>query len=61
MTLFVFEDDEIRGPVMELFVQALEEAREELLAHDCAVIRRRDKGQDWDARVLPGVIRIHEV
>jgi predicted enzyme related to lactoylglutathione lyase len=46
VTLFVIEDDEFRGPVMELFVGDLEEAREILVAHGCKILRWRGKGQD---------------
>ena len=56
LNLFVIEDDEIRGIVMELFVQDLEAAREELLAHGCEVIRWRGKGQDCYIRDPFGVI-----
>jgi catechol 2,3-dioxygenase-like lactoylglutathione lyase family enzyme len=56
LNLFVIEDDEVEGPVMELFVNDLEEAREELLAHGCEVIRWRGKGQDCYIRDPFGVI-----
>jgi catechol 2,3-dioxygenase-like lactoylglutathione lyase family enzyme len=56
LNLFVIEDDEVRGPVMELFVDDLEDAREELLAHGCEVIRWRGKGQDCYIRDPFGVI-----
>ena len=46
LNLFVIEDDEVSGPVMELFVDDLEKARDELLANGCEVIRWRGKGQD---------------
>ena len=46
INLFVLEDDEIRGPVMELFVDDLEEARKNLEANGCKVLRWRGKGQD---------------
>jgi len=46
INLFVLEDDEIRGPVMELFVDDLEEARKILEANGCKVLRWRGKGQD---------------
>jgi catechol 2,3-dioxygenase-like lactoylglutathione lyase family enzyme len=44
--LFIDEDDEFRGPVMELFVDDLEQAREILEANGCKVLRWRGKGQD---------------
>ena len=46
INLLVIEDDEISGPVMELFVSNLEEAREHLVANGCKVLRWRGKGQD---------------
>ncbi len=46
LTLFVIEDPEIRGPVMELFVDDLEQARETLVAAGCRILRWRGKGQD---------------
>jgi len=46
INLFVLEDDEIRGPVMELFVDDLDEARKVLEANGCKVLRWRGKGQD---------------
>jgi predicted enzyme related to lactoylglutathione lyase len=46
ITLFVLEDDELRGPVMELFVDDLEQARDHLVANGCKVLRWRGKGQD---------------
>ena len=55
LNLFVIEDDEIRGLVMELFVEDLERAREKLLASGCEVIRWRGKGQDCYIRDPFGV------
>jgi hypothetical protein len=46
LNLFVIEDQEVRGPVMELFVDDLEVARETLVANGCKVLRWRGKGQD---------------
>lgn len=46
INLFIIEDDEFEGPVMELFVDDLENARDELVANGCKVIRWRGKGQD---------------
>ena len=56
LNLFVIEDQEISGPVMELFVPDLEAAREELVAHGCEIIRWRGKGQDCYVRDPFGVI-----
>ncbi len=55
LNLFVIEDDEITGPVMELFVDNLEEARDELVANGCEVVRWRGRGQDCYIRDPFGV------
>jgi catechol 2,3-dioxygenase-like lactoylglutathione lyase family enzyme len=54
--LFVIEDDEVGGPVMELFVDDLEAARDELVANGCEVVRWRGKGQDCYVRDPFGVV-----
>lgn len=46
LNIFIIEDDESRGPVLELFVDDLEAARQELVANGCKVLRWRGKGQD---------------
>ena len=46
INLLVLEDDEFRGPVMELFVDDLEQAREFFEANRCKILRWRGKGQD---------------
>jgi len=46
INLFVLEDDEFRGPVMELFVDDLDEARKHLEANGCKILRWRGKKQD---------------
>ncbi len=56
INLFVLEDDEFRGPVMELFVDDLEEARKVLEANGCKVLRWRGKGQDCYIQDPFGVI-----
>ncbi|MCA9934836.1 MAG: hypothetical protein H6662_09945 [Ardenticatenaceae bacterium] len=56
INLFIIEDQEISGPVMELFVPDLEQARDELLAHGCKVLRWRGKGQDCYIQDPFGVI-----
>jgi catechol 2,3-dioxygenase-like lactoylglutathione lyase family enzyme len=56
LNLFIIEDDEVSGPVMELFVEDLEQARDELLAHGCEIIRWRGKGQDCYVRDPFGVV-----
>jgi catechol 2,3-dioxygenase-like lactoylglutathione lyase family enzyme len=55
LNLFVIEDDEVSGPVMELFVEDLESARDELLANGCEIVRWRGKGQDCYIRDPFGV------
>lgn len=56
LRLFVIEDQEFRGPVMELFVDDLEKARETLVANGCQVLRWRGKGQDCYVKDPFGVI-----
>ena len=56
INLFVIGDDEVHGPVMELFVDDLEMAREELLARGCEIVRWRGKGQDCYVRDPFGVL-----
>jgi len=56
LNLLVIEDDEFSGPVMELFVDNLETARDELVANGCQVLRWRGKGQDCYIRDPFGVI-----
>ncbi len=56
INLFIIEDDEFRGPVMELFVDDLEQAREKLVANGCKVLRWRGKGQDCYIKDPFGVI-----
>lgn len=56
LNLFIIEDEEISGPVMELFVDDLEAARDELLANGCKILRWRGKGQDCYIKDPFGVI-----
>jgi catechol 2,3-dioxygenase-like lactoylglutathione lyase family enzyme len=56
INLFILEDDEFRGPVMELFVDDLEEARKTLEANGCKVLRWRGKGGDCYIQDPFGVI-----
>ena len=46
LNLFIDDDRELEGPVMELFVDDLEAAREVLVANGCEVLRWKGKGQD---------------
>ena len=52
----ILEDDVLSGPVMELFVEDLEKAREILVANGCKVLRWRGKGQDCYIQDPFGVI-----
>jgi catechol 2,3-dioxygenase-like lactoylglutathione lyase family enzyme len=56
LTLYVDADPEFRGPILELFVENLKEARDELVAHGCTVLRWRGKGQDCYVQDPFGVI-----
>lgn len=56
LNLFIIEDKEISGPVMELFVDDLEQARSELVKQGCTVLRWKGKGQDCYVRDPFGVI-----
>jgi catechol 2,3-dioxygenase-like lactoylglutathione lyase family enzyme len=56
LNLFIIEDHEPRGPVMELFVDDLEAARDHLVAHGCRVLRWRGKGQDCYVQDPFGVV-----
>ncbi len=55
LNLFVIEDDEVSGPIMELFVEDPEAAHDHLLAYGCEVIRWRGEGQDCCVRDPFGV------
>ena len=56
LRLFVIEGQEFHGPVMELFVDDLEKARETMVANGCQVLRWRGKGQDCYVKDPYGVI-----
>ena len=56
INLFVIEDDEFSGPIMELFVPDLKEAREYLEENGCKILRWRGKGQDCYIQDPYGVI-----
>ena len=56
LNIFVIEDEVVSGPVMELFVDDLEKAREILVANGCKVLRWRGKGQDCYVQDPFGVI-----
>lgn len=54
--LFIIEDAAFLGPVMELYVDDLEQAKEMLLEHGCEVIRWQGKGKDCYVRDPFGVV-----
>ena len=56
INLFVIEDGEFSGPVMELFVTNLDQARSYLEENGCKVLRWRGKGQDCYVQDPYGVI-----
>lgn len=45
-TIFLIPGNENLGPVMEVFVDDLEEAKKHLLENGCEIVRWRGKGQD---------------
>ena len=56
ISLFVDKDDELTGPVLELFVSDLAIARDYLIENGCKVLRWRGKGQDCYIQDPFGVI-----
>jgi catechol 2,3-dioxygenase-like lactoylglutathione lyase family enzyme len=56
INLFVLEDDEFSGPVLELIVNSLDNARDFLVENGCKVLRWRGKGQDCYIQDPFGVI-----
>ena len=56
INLLILEDDEFKGPVLELFVDNLDEAREILEANGCKVLRWRGKKEDCYIQDPFGVI-----
>jgi predicted enzyme related to lactoylglutathione lyase len=56
INLYVLADDEFSGPVLELFVDDLEAARDHLVANGCKVLRWRGKKQDCYIQDPFGVI-----
>lgn len=55
LNMFIIEDDEVGGIVMELFVDDLEQAKAHLVDNGCEIIRWRGKGQDCYVRDPFGV------
>jgi catechol 2,3-dioxygenase-like lactoylglutathione lyase family enzyme len=56
LNLFVDQDQALSGPVMELLVDDLDQAREVLVANGCEIVRWRGKGQDCYVRDPFGMI-----
>jgi catechol 2,3-dioxygenase-like lactoylglutathione lyase family enzyme len=56
INLFIDEDDEFPGPILELYVDDLEKAREILESNGCKFLRWRGKGQDCYIQDPFGVI-----
>lgn len=56
LTVFIDDDKQLRGPVMELFVDDLEAAKKLLVANGCKVLRWKGKGQDCYVQDPYGVI-----
>jgi catechol 2,3-dioxygenase-like lactoylglutathione lyase family enzyme len=55
ITLFITDDAELHGPVLELFVDDVEAARDTLVARGCEVVRWEGKGRDCYVRDPYGV------
>lgn len=56
LNLFIIEDQEFSGPVMEIFVDNLGEAREKLVHNGCQVLRWHGKGRDCYVRDPFGLV-----
>ena len=56
LTLNIIEDHEISGPVLELFVNNLDQTKNELVVHRCKAISWRGKGRDCYIQDPFGVI-----
>jgi predicted enzyme related to lactoylglutathione lyase len=56
LTIFIDKDYDMKGPVLELFVDNLEETRDRLLANGCKIIIWKGKGQDCYIQDPFGVI-----
>lgn len=56
LNMFLIKDQELCGVVLELFVDNLEKAREDLVINGCEVIRWRGVGQDCYIRDPFGVV-----
>jgi len=56
LTIFIDKGYDMNGPVLELFVDNLDEARDRLLAQGCEIIVWKGKGQDCYLQDPFGVI-----
>jgi catechol 2,3-dioxygenase-like lactoylglutathione lyase family enzyme len=56
LNMFIIEDSDEQGVVMELFVEDLDEAKNYLVANGCEIIRWLGKGQDCYVRDPFGVL-----
>ena len=56
LTIFMDDDREFVGPILELFVDDLDSARDYLIENGCKVVRWRGKGKDCYIQDPYGVI-----
>ena len=56
LNLYIMDNDNLRGTVMELNVGDVDEAKEYLLANDCTVVKWEGKGKDCYMRDPYGLV-----
>ena len=56
LNLYIMDNDDLRGTVMEFNVDDLDEAKEYLLANDCTVVKWEGKGRDCYMRDPYGLV-----
>jgi len=56
LNLYIMDNDDLRGTVMEFNVDDLDEAKEYLLANDCTVVKWEGKGKDCYMRDPYGLV-----
>lgn len=56
LNLYIMENDELRGTVLEFNVDDVEQAKEYLLSHDCTVMKWEGKGKDCYMRDPYGLV-----
>lgn len=56
LNLYIMENDELRGTVIEFNVEDVEAAKDHLLAHGCTVVKWEGKGKDCYMRDPYGLI-----